>query len=355
MSIWRTEEQTKPWKGGYQPYDLIKEACIAVGVITLLAVVLTILFSSPDDKPSTIGQWSHELPVNFVTAAATELNGTSGTAGYGPPYNHNSEGTQAWFLRPQKWLGVSHPINAAEDFVVKPLETVPGDPALQRALAEYKAAPEKQKQEWADAYAKPLEENATAEEEEKQPPGTVSADSSTGTVTVRAKGAGPVPTMMAGLLSLAKSGGLEGGLVTSSQFFQTDYTKPLLFMADGGLLEERAQAEHLLGEQWGMMNETGSYPGQPWLWLYALWYQVEPFKASENADILVMLVMGVLSLAFILIPFVPIVNRIPRWIPIYRLIWREHYGSIAPAGADPAAGRPPPPAPGATGAGPPAT
>ena len=54
-----------------------------------------------------------------------------------------------------------------------------------------------------------------------------------------------------------------------------------------------------------MMNETGSYPGQAWLWLYALWYQVEPFKSSENADILVMLMMGVLSLAFICIPFIP--------------------------------------------------
>ena len=327
MSIWKTEEETKPWKGGYQPYDLIKEACIAVGVITLLAVLLTILLSSPDDKPSTIGQWSHELPVNFMTAAATQLDGTSGTATYGPPYNHNGEGQHAAFLYPQKWLGVSHPINAAEDFVIKPLETVPNDPALQAAVAEYKAAPEKQKQAWAEAYAKPLEEYATAEEEKKAPPSTVSVDSSTGTVTVNASGTGPVPTMMNSLLSLAKSGGLEGGLVTSSQFFQTDYTKPLLFMADGGLLEERAQAQHLLGEQWGMMNETGSYPGQPWLWLYALWYQIEPFKASENADILVMLVMGVLSLAFICIPFIPIINRIPRWIPIYKLIWREHYRS----------------------------
>ncbi len=211
--------------------------------------------------------------------------------------------------------------------MVQPLETVPNDPALQSALAEYKAAPEKQKKEWAEAYAKPLEETAAAEEEGKKPPSTVSLNSSTGTVTVQASGAGPVPTMMASLLSLAQSGGLDGVLLTSKQFFQTDYTKPLLFMADGGLLEKRAEGQHLLGEQWGMMNETGSYPGQPWLWLYALWYQVEPFKASENADILVMLVMSVLSLAFICVPFIPVVNRIPRWIPIYRLIWREHYRS----------------------------
>jgi hypothetical protein len=327
MSFLRPKDDTQPWKGRYQPYDLIKEASIAVGVITLLAIVLTVLFSSPDDKSSTISQWSHELPVNFATAAATELNGTSGTAGYGPPYNHNGEGPHAAFLYPQKWLGVSHPINTADDFVIKPLETVSSDPALQRGVAEYKAAPEKQKQEWADAYAKPLEEYATAEEEKKTAPSTVSVDSSTGTVTVQASGAGPVPLMMTSLLSLAKSGGLEGGLVTSSQFFQTDYTKPLLFMADGGLLEERAQAQHLLGEQWGMMNETGSYPGQPWLWLYALWYQVEPFKSSENADILVMLVMGVLSLAFICIPFLPGINILPRKIPIYKLIWKEHYRS----------------------------
>jgi hypothetical protein len=325
MSWWRTEDETPPWRGRYAPYDLVKEACIAVGVITLLAVLLTILLSSPDDKPSTIGQWSHELPADFATAAAKELAGTSDTATYGPPYNHNGEGQHAAFLYPQKWLGVSHPIDTENDYVIKPLETIANDPELQKALAEYKAAPEKQKKEWAEAYAKPLEEYATAVEEKKTPPSTVSVDSSTGTVTVHANGAGPVPTMMTSLLSLAKTGGLEGGLLTSRQFFQTDYTKPLLFMADGGLLAERAEVQHLLGEQWGMMNETGSYPGQPWLWLYALWYQVEPFKASENADILVMIIMSVLSLAFICVPFIPGINRIPRWIPIYKLIWREHY------------------------------
>ena len=43
--------------------------------------------------------------------------------------------------------------------------------------------------------------------------------------------------MMSALLGLAQSGGLDGALLTSSSFYQTDYTKPLLFMADGGALE----------------------------------------------------------------------------------------------------------------------
>ncbi len=80
-----------------------------------------------------------------------------------------------------------------------------------------------------------------------------------------------------------------------------------------------------------MMNETGSYPGQVWLWLYTLWYQVEPFKSSENADSLVMAIMAVLSLAFVCVPFIPGVRSIPRWVPVYRLIWKEHYRARAGA------------------------
>lgn len=303
-------DETQEWKGSYAHYDLVKELFIALGVMTLLAVVLTILFSSPDDKPSTIAQWSRQTPVDFTTTAVSELDGTSGVAGYGPPYNHAAEGQHAAFVYLQKWFGVSHPINTAQAYVVEPLKTIPNDPALQRALAIYDVAPAKQQLTWSEAYAKALEKATTG------PGGTVKAPSGE---------YGPVPAMMTSLLALAQSGGLDGNLLTSRQFYQTDYTKPLLLMSDGGVLSGRAEGQHLLGNQWGMMNETGSYPGQSWLWLYTFWYQIEPFKSSENADILVVLVMTVLSLAFILIPFIPGVRSIPRWIPVHRLIWREHY------------------------------
>ena len=36
------------WQGEYVRYDLIKELVIALGVIVGLAIILTILFSSPD-------------------------------------------------------------------------------------------------------------------------------------------------------------------------------------------------------------------------------------------------------------------------------------------------------------------
>ena len=71
----------------------------------------------------------------------------------------------------------------------------------------------------------------------------------------------------------------------------------MLFLADGTYLEDRAVAQHLGGDQSGMMNETGSYPGQAWLWLYTFWYQVKPFSDESNswganADAIIWLIMA---------------------------------------------------------------
>jgi hypothetical protein len=38
--------------------------------------------------------------------------------------------------------------------------------------------------------------------------------------------------------------------------------------------------------------------------------------------------MGVLTALLALVPFVPGLRDIPRYIPIYRLIWRRHYRSV---------------------------
>jgi hypothetical protein len=307
-------DRYREWKGGYRSYDLIKEFSIALGVVLAITLLLTVLFSSPDQKPSTIKQWSRSDPVDFVTTAVSELNGTSGTATYGPPYNHNGPGQHEWFINLQKWFGVSHPINTSRDYVLAPLASITGQPRLKSAISTYEAASAKQQTAWTGAYTNALGK------------AKVGVGNS---VTLPPGDYGPVRTMMSSLLTLAQAGGLDGALLTSKHFYQTDYTKPLLFMADGSVLSNRAQAEHLLGNQWGMMNETGSYPGQSWLWLYTFWYQIKPFSTSANADILVMTIMGVLSIAFILVPLIPGVRDIPRWIPVHRLIWRDYYRTSA--------------------------
>jgi hypothetical protein len=37
--------------------------------------------------------------------------------------------------------------------------------------------------------------------------------------------------------------------------------------------------------------------------------------------------MGVLTLLLALLPFIPGLRTIPRWIPLHRLIWRDYYRS----------------------------
>ena len=307
-----------PWKGRYVPYDLAKEGLIALVVVIILVTGLAVLFGSPDDKPTTVQSWSKADAAGFAATAMTELDGTSGTATYGPPYNLN--GTTAGKLgplNPAKWLGVHHPIDAAQDYVLGPLSTLPNQPQVQAAVATYKAASPDQQATWNAAY-----EKAVAD-----------AKIVNGKLVVPAGDYGPVSTLIAAETAMAQSGALDGALLSSQQFYGTDYTKPLLFIADGDYFGSLGDAQHLSGDQWGMMNETGQYPGQAWLWLYTLWYQVGPIGSSDNADIMVFSIMIVLTTLLALLPFIPGLRSIPRWTRVYRIIWRNHYRDVEGGGA----------------------
>jgi hypothetical protein len=298
-----------PWTGAKRPYDLVKEFVIALLVVTLLTLALAAAFSSPDEKQLTLGQWAKAAPTDFVATASAELAGTSGTATYGAPYTHDKSAAQKLgSLSPQNWAGVTTPVNTAQDFVIGPLQSAAATPELQAALTSWTAGSAEQKQAWATAYDDALAKSPA------NPPAAVATSTY-----------GPVPVLLAQLLQFAQSGGLDGVLLGQGGFYQTDYTKPLLFLADGTYLESLTRAQHLGGDQWGMMNETGNYPGQAWLWLYTFWYQVKPFSTSGNADALVWALMAVLTLAFVLLPFIPGLRTLPKLLRVYRLIWRPYY------------------------------
>jgi len=290
-------------------YDLIKEIVAATLIIGLISLGLAFALSSPDVPSVTIQSWAKADPVDFVTTATAELAGTSDTAGYGPPYTDVSGAAQAIGpFAPQDFFGDPMHLDTAQLFVLGPLTTVSGnDTTLQKALATFQGATSDQQQAWLDAYTTALD-GATVQG---------------GQVAVAAGDYGPVPTLMSSELAIAQSGSLDGILLTTPRFYQTNYTSPLLFMGDGSYLAGLADQQHLLGTQWGMMNETGSYPGQTWLWLFTVWYQVPPFDTADNADLLVVVLMGFLSLLLALVPFIPILRDIPRWIPIHHLIWRR--------------------------------
>jgi hypothetical protein len=56
----------------------------------------------------------------------------------------------------------------------------------------------------------------------------------------------------------------------------------------------------------------------------------------------VVLTMAVLSLGLVLVPLIPGLRDIPRWVPIYRLIWRSYYAEEASTPSSEPAVRPPP-------------
>ena len=301
-----------------RPYDLVKELTYALVGIAALTLVLAAVLSSPDIPPVTIAGWAQTDPVDFVTTATSELQGSTTSAGYGAPYN-NAGGEQSWGpIAPQIWFGQRIPVDSAGAFVIQPLKTASyGNSELGTALSQWDSANADQQTAWLSAYADALGK-ATVKDAK---------------VAVADGDYGPLPVMMNNLLGVAQSGGLDGLLMVNGRFYQTDYTQALLFMGDSGYLDGLATDANLTGSQWGMMNETGSYPGQTWLWLYTMWYQVFPFTSDDgiiglnggNADLGIIILMTALTVALALVPLIPVLRDIPRWVPIHRLIWKEYY------------------------------
>jgi hypothetical protein len=302
------QSEPDPYAFGARPYDLVKEFVIALLAVLALTFALAAVFSSPDEKPMTIAAWAKADPGDFTATALAELDGSSATAGYGPPYNSAADGQKLGPLALAKAAGVTHPIDTAQAFVLGPLSSSPQSADVTSALTIYNSASADQQAKWTGAYSDALTKA------NGDPTKVAGSDAY-----------GPVPVLLAQLLKQAEAGSLDGTLLSEGGFYQTDYTLPLLFLADGSDLAAQADAQHLSGDQWGMMNETGNYPGQAWLWLYTFWYQISPFDHSGNADALVWGTMAVLTLAFVFVPFIPGVRSIPRLVPVYRLIWRDHY------------------------------
>lgn len=307
----------RPWAGPNRKYDILKEGTIALVVVGVLVVLLSALFSSPDDKAITFKQWASDSPDTFYATIVSQLASTSETAGYGPPYNSNSEGLSVGPLMTQSWQGVAHPVDTVSDFVITPLETSNPGLVAKAALAVWDKASADQQAAWATAYDDAIQ--ATADDN-----GDLHLDA------VEKGDYGPVPAIAQASVDIAQNGAYDNAMTGQGQFFQTDQTKQLLMMGDGGYMEGKAVALNLGGDTWGMVNEAGSWPGQVWLMPWSFWYQLPAFNEGgttlgDNADSIITAIMVVLLLVFALIPFIPGLRDIPRWIPLHRLVWRDYY------------------------------
>jgi hypothetical protein len=337
------------WQGPERRYDLIAEGTIAVIFVAVLCVAAAILWGSPNGgltypkgPPSPAGQafsaryWDTNDPSDLAQTAVQELAGGTHTAGYGPPFNQTTGASQEIIgIKPaeigKSIFGLTLPINTANDFVLAPVSQLvaPYDPLVAAAISRYKAAggdlspgaaaPQlvsSQQATWLGNYAKAL-----AKPSVKFTPTSV---------TVPPGNYGPVPVIIRAELLIAHNGSLDGYFQGSQQQLNTNTTKATMFFSDGTLWANIATAQGIAGSQWGVMNELWNFPGQVWLWLYSGMYQIPALNPSTNANLdldvgLLMIVFGFLLPMFA--PWIPGINRIPRWIPLYKIIYRKYYHS----------------------------
>jgi hypothetical protein len=292
-------------------YDLIREGLLVLAVVVVVIVILAGVFGSPD-YPTVTGQAvATDQPIAFLQTSTAILAGESSLQEYGPPYTKNNENAQRLIgIAPSTWFGVTRPIDASQDLVIKPLERV----ALFRsdvsqALDIYQKASSDQQDAWGSAYLDSLDKATIVAGKVQVPPGDY----------------GPVPVMMDGMYVLAKAGLLEGALQSNPQLpYAFDSSLPLLYFEDD-VDHNVAGSLNMLGSQWGIIHETGGFPGAWWLWPYAFFYQIPPMNSSANGDLEVGLIMLAIFLIILFTPVIPGLNRIPRGIRIYRLIWRDWY------------------------------
>jgi hypothetical protein len=293
-----------------KPYDLLREGLIILLIVSTLVLALSVAFGSPDYPTVNAQDVATRQPLAFLRTSADILAGGHSIQNYGPPYTHNKNAQHVLGLAPAKLFGVTKPIDPEQDFILTPLSRVADlNGSVSAAVSTYQAASPSQRQSWVTAYQSTLD-SATVN-------GTA--------VQVPAGDYGPVGTMMNGMLSLGRSGLLEGALDAGArQPFTLDFTASLLFFQDN-VYNTLASQLHMTGSDWGITHETGRFPGAWWLWPYAFLYQIPPFSSSPNADLLIGIIMVVAFLAVLLVPFIPVVNRLPRWLRIYRFIWRSWY------------------------------
>lgn len=330
----RTRENLKgiPLK----PYDLLREGAVVLAFVLVVVVVLSIVFKAPDYPTITAQNVATQQPLAFLQTASGILandGSVSAVSDYGPPYDSDTSAAQhIGPINPAAWakaiFGVTTPINPPQDLIIAPLRRAAVlDPSLSAPLAAFESASPAQRSAWLAAYRGALGS------------ATVSGE----VVTLPAGDYGPVASLMDGMLRLGRSGLLEGAFAAQGNTYYPynfDFTKALLFFAIANPYTDTATHLQQLGDpQWGIVHETGNYPGAWWLDIYQFWYEIPQIANSPNADLVVVLIMTVLFVVLLLLPFIPGLRRIPHGVKIYRLVWRSWYRENAHAARGRAAPR----------------
>ena len=288
-----------------KPYDMVREGLFVFLGISFIVLLLAAFWGFPGNKygPLTIEQVAKRAPIAFLQRTVSYFSGTSRLQTYGPPYTDNFNHAQhIGPICPNCWVGVIYPLNAKVDFVMQPLEQIATMvPAVARSLSRYNLADKNIQDQWVKNYTDAL----------------ARAQVVGGKVILPKGNYGPVPTLMDGMLTFARTGLLEAALTFNVNPrmapYETNYTCTV-----AGHFDEK-------GGEWGMSHIAGPYPGAWWLAPYTFLYQIPAIGNSNSGDLIAFVIFAIMMLTAIFLPIIPGLNRLPYFIPVYRVIWRDWY------------------------------
>ena len=237
------------WQGAKRRYDLVKEAVIALVAVSLLTVAARarlLLARREAGHDRELGDGRPEgLPRDRAVGARRherrrDLRAAVHARRRGRPEHHRRALDPAGARR-------ADPDRPRSRLRARPAgDPGPDRPDARAALCSPGIAPRRAaRMAWATRYAKAVDQGAGRRASQPEP-GRLRARADADGEPAR-DGAERRPRRRAHL--------------RPSSFYQTNFTKALLFLADGSYLEARAAQQNLLGSQWGMMNETGNFPG----------------------------------------------------------------------------------------------
>ena len=301
----------------YVSTDFVKHLLGTTLVVTVVTMALSAIFHEPVRPALKIYTYANQHPRTFMSVALNALNGQGEIADYGPPYNNGTGSVQDVV---QKWVGIIHPVYPKTDFILNPLKQASHlDPHLTPALDAFEAAAPAQQTKWEAAFAAALAHARVVSGQVLLPPGPY----------------GPVGPMMQDMLKLGQSGLLTGALNRSPADYQFDNQNSLLFL-QGRPLQDAASKLELQGNQWGIIHEENApYPGPWWMTIVTAIYQI-PFIANASAADALALGSGMFLFILLMVaPWLPGVNRLPRFLGIHRLIWASYYRKYQSASSKP--------------------
>jgi hypothetical protein len=271
-----------------------KYPILAIVLLVVVAVIAAAV-GSPNWPKDTIAAVTKDNPGGAIMAFTQELDGTATSTGNAQEFGMKDPG-QIFVLDP---LRQASPMLSSD---------------VQSAITTYDAASPQQQTSWAAAYDKAL--GTIMPSGGSAMSGTPSPDI---TKIDTLKGDfGPVPELVKADLQLAQNGFLEQYLQAVEPGHSYHLTN--IWLYDHPNLLNTAVDQGLTDDQWGMVKERG-FPVGPWyLIIPGVFHVYFPGGVTGQGFVLWNLLFAAILL--FVVPLVPGIRDIPRYLKLYRFIYR---------------------------------